>query len=221
MGRGSSLLPIFLATLALGTACDPLTAECVSFEDHDDALWMLQKRVERIASASLENETAEDEVCESGGVPNKMYFLKVKKLLHNNLGGLGPDTGAPEMRFRIQLANGPKTVARYDMLIKNTTKYIPKDVSKNGVLAGEEDFFRINVRGKTHTMFKVMFVEMGTETKVKFDDVLFTWYDIDRGSTRLTEKLLVKGFYKYTLTETTKLLAETDKSMYKKFRSPS
>ncbi|KAL9138867.1 putative conserved tandem plastid protein [Amphidinium carterae] len=227
MGRGSSLLPIaFLSTLALSTACDPLIAECASLEAHDDALWMLQKRVERIASASLEerllaNETAEDEVCESGGVPNKMYFLKVKKLLHNNLGGMGPDTGAPEMRFRIQLANGPKTVARYDMLIKNMTQYIPKDASKNGVMAGEEDFFRINVRGKTHTQFQVIFVEMGTETKVKFDDVLFTWYDIDRGSTRLTEKLLVKGFYKYTLTETTHLVAETDKSMYKKFRSPS
>jgi len=221
------LAAALLLNLALSSACNPQNADCPApFEDPDGALWMLQKRVERVESLdhrSLANGTTEadeeDELCESR-VPNKMYFLKIKKIVQNNLGGLGPDTGVPEMRFRIQLASGPKTVGRYDMVIKNTTKYVPRNIENNGVMNGEEDFFRINVRGKTHTSFTVSFVEMGTDTKVKFDDVLFTWYDIDRGSTRLTEKLLVKGFYKYTLTETTHLVADTHKSMFKRFRSP-
>jgi len=218
-----SVLSFILTILAVSKACDPLTSQCAApFEDQDSGLWMLQKRVERVGYGErlLANETheEEEEMCKSE-IPNKMYFLRVKKLLHNNLGGLGPDTGAAEMRFRIQLANGPNTVARYDMIIRNTTEYIPKDITKNGVMAGEEDFFRINVRGKSFTAFKVLFVELGTETKVKFDDVLITWYDVDRGSTRLTEKLLVKGFYKYTLTETTHLVAETSSNMFKKFRA--
>mmetsp|Transcript_14444 Transcript_14444/g.34100 ORF Transcript_14444/g.34100 Transcript_14444/m.34100 type:complete len:614 (+) Transcript_14444:128-1969(+) len=207
------------------TAADP-----TCHDDGSEALSMLQKRAHSVIvkssspSSGRSSEVAlldEDEagpkmsladVCvdeaSPGGNPN--WYMKVVSMKNNNLGGLGPDKSAKkEMRMRVEIGSGKGNKQRYDLVIQNTTTYYPKDSSKNGLIDGVRDFFRINTRGKSTTRFKARFLDTVTGKPVKMDRLFFTWYDIDKTRTSLHEKLLVKDFARYTLTESTKLQSST------------
>mmetsp|Transcript_48785 Transcript_48785/g.115953 ORF Transcript_48785/g.115953 Transcript_48785/m.115953 type:complete len:589 (-) Transcript_48785:140-1906(-) len=181
----------------------------------DEALSMLQHRAHGIAKHKPPRDTGSVGV---GGVSladacigpggNRNWYMQVVEMITNNLGGLGPETFKPkEMRLQVELGTGKGVIHNYDLVITNTTAYYPKDPSKNGLIEGVRDFFRINTRGKSTTRFQARFVDRATGKKVELDEFFITWYDIDKTKTSLHEKLLVKDYARYTLTDSTKLFA--------------
>jgi len=197
-----------------------------------EALSMLQKRahgiVQQQSPPMMSNSVAENstlsqgmalleeaqlslaDACAESPGGNSHWYMKVKRVINNNLGGYGPDkSGKKEMRLRVVLGSGKGQKQTLDLIIANTTAYYPKDPSKNGLISGVKDFFNINTRGKSNTKFKARFVDSDTGKPVKLDRFFITWYDIDKTRTSLHEKLLVKDFARYTLTESTKLVSST------------
>eukprot|EP00403_Amphidinium_massartii_P027038 CAMPEP_0178389482 /NCGR_PEP_ID=MMETSP0689_2-20121128/10141_1 /TAXON_ID=160604 /ORGANISM="Amphidinium massartii, Strain CS-259" /LENGTH=615 /DNA_ID=CAMNT_0020009937 /DNA_START=65 /DNA_END=1912 /DNA_ORIENTATION=+ len=166
-----------------------------------------------------EGELSLAEACAGPG-GNGNWYMKVVNVINNNLGGMGPDKGKrKEMRLRVELGSGKGVKHRYDLVIQNTTTYYPKDPSKNGLIDGVRDFFRINTRGKSTTRFKARFFDKDTGKPAKIDRFFITWYDIDKTRTSLHEKLLVKDFARYTLTETTKLGTSTKGAGWRQFNA--
>jgi len=71
-----------------------------------------------------------------------------------------------------------------DLVVTNTTQYLPWDSSNTGVLG---KFAQINMRARQQATFRFCFVESGTYTPVTIESVAFTFYDFDNGRMATTD----------------------------------
>mmetsp|Transcript_67438 Transcript_67438/g.161777 ORF Transcript_67438/g.161777 Transcript_67438/m.161777 type:complete len:578 (+) Transcript_67438:175-1908(+) len=219
---------------AAASSCSSISSSgCCGGEgcsETDGSISMLQKRAHSILSLQQHNGTtltassgkatrmypADDAVDDgteasfastcASRVGKPGYFMKIKSVVSNNLGGFGPDFDAPkELRLRVRMGFGDGKTGNYDIIIKNRTTYIPKDPKRNGMVSGAKDFFQINTRGQTDTAFQAFFVNRQTKKKEALENFYITWYDIDHHKTTMYEHLMIKDFAKFTRTPTTSL----------------
>jgi len=188
-------------------------------EVESTALSMLQRRAQGLVTPRPSTSArAQHDTCGEAQPQEPAYRLKY--IVRNNLGGMGPDAGPQEMRFKVVTGKGAAEVERYDFVITNMTAYHPQDSSRNGMLASSQDFFRISMRGTTDTIFKARFVDLKTGKLAKMEDVFLTWFDTGNDDT--SPSLLVKDIYMYTLSASTRIRASTMKStsgdLWKGFR---
>merc|ERR1719263_1781486 len=96
----------------------------------------------------------------------------------NNLGGLGPDNGAEEIRFSNAAAVKGQVL---DLIIKSTgTGYKAKSPKSNGK-SKSGAFGVINLKAKSNVDLEFSWVDSTTGDSVVLDQVAISFYDIDEG----------------------------------------
>ena len=146
-----------------------------------------------------------DSVCKLGGITE--FNFDDGRLIHSNLGGLGPDSGKPE-EMRINGVAKTFDGRRVDLIVTVSSDYSAANVNQNEQKAG--GLVSINIRSGTHADFVLSFVdgvtcpEDGSKAPcdvVELEQFELSIYDIDlfsgRGSAPgVTEKFrLAKGSF--------------------------
>lgn len=114
-------------------------------------------------------ECAPAEVCAN---TVKMNTLTVTQ---NNLGGVGPDDGAQEIRYSNAAVVDGRTV---DLVLSTDGTFQTSKPSKNGNAGA---FGALNVKCGTSVTVTMKVVDSETGGPVVLDSVALTWYDLDEG----------------------------------------
>jgi len=116
------------------------------------------------------------------GLPADTCSASVKmnmfQMAQNNLGGLGPDEGAEEIRFSKAAAINGQLV---DLVIKQSGgNYLSNNPGKNGK-SKSGAFGNINLKAKHDVDLEFSFEDSTSGTAVTVEDLSITFYDIDEG----------------------------------------
>jgi len=114
-------------------------------------------------------ECAPEEVCTNAV---KMNTLTVTQ---NNLGGVGPDSGAEEIRYSNAAVINGKAV---DLVLTTDGEFKSSKPSVNG---NSGAFGRLNVKCGSSVTVTMNVVDAETGNPVLLDSVALTWYDLDEG----------------------------------------
>lgn len=114
-------------------------------------------------------ECAPEDVCTKSV---KMNTLTVSQ---NNLGGVGPDTGAEEIRYSNAAVVDGKAV---DLVLTTDGAFKSSKPSKNG---NSGAFGVLNVKCGTSVTVSMKVVDSDSGAPVTLDAVALTWYDLDEG----------------------------------------
>lgn len=114
-------------------------------------------------------ECAPEEVC------TKAVKMNTLTVSHNNLGGVGPDAGAEEIRYSNAAVINGKTV---DLVLTTDGTFTSSKPSVNGNAGA---FGRLNVKCGTSVTISMKVVDTETGNPVVLDAVALTWYDLDEG----------------------------------------
>ena len=129
-----------------------------------------------------------DSVCKLGGITE--FNFDDGRLIHSNLGGLGPDSGKPE-EMRINGVAKTFDGRRVDLIVTVSSDYSAANVNQNEQKAG--GLVSINIRSGTHADFVLSFVdgvtcpEDGSKAPcdvVELEQFELSIYDIDLFSGR-------------------------------------
>lgn len=135
-----------------------------------------------VAGAELESETVNPEaqcvvksdMCEPCDICASATPVDLSNVVQNNLGGLGPDTGAEEIRYKNAMdVNGKKI----DVVLTAEGAYKSPKPAKNGYIGN--GFGRFLMKTKASTSFKFTFQDSATGQAVAVKDVALTFYDLD------------------------------------------
>jgi hypothetical protein len=114
-------------------------------------------------------ECAPEEVC------TKAVKMNTLTVSHNNLGGVGPDAGAEEIRYSNAAVINGKAV---DLVLTSDGTFTSSKPSVNGNAGA---FGRLNVKCGTSVTVSMKVVDAETGNPVVLDAVALTWYDLDEG----------------------------------------
>jgi len=119
----------------------------------------------------------------------------------NNLGGVGPQAGAEEIRYANMGTS--ETGKAFDVVVTALGPYDPPKPEINGI---KGEFGAINQRKGSTTDFKFSFVEPGTNTPVQLKEVHMALFDLDGNADQL-ESAASKGYKGYVTDTVPSLLA--------------
>jgi hypothetical protein len=114
-------------------------------------------------------ECAPEEVC------NNVVKMNTLTVTQNNLGGVGPDEGAEEIRYGNAAVVNGKTV---DLVLTTDGEFKSSKPSKNGNAGA---FGVLNVKCGSSVSVTMKVVDAETGAPVTLDAVALTWYDLDEG----------------------------------------
>lgn len=115
-------------------------------------------------------------------------------LKHSNLGCLGPDTGACNIRYaHVGNVNGRP----FDLVVTAGKSYQNHRASRNG-LAGK--FGIVNLKVGTAADFNFCFEDAASGQPVVLNSFHFSMFDLDEGF-KTKERMYVQGFERFTLSE--------------------
>ena len=123
--------------------------------------------------------------------------MTITETVYSNIGGKGPNFGAPEgMRLKevFEFEKGDLVVLIVQTIDGNGFLYIPAKTQKNGARDG---FGSINMRQGAKAKFSFEFVDSVTNASVTMKDLLFSWFDLDghphKDLTNFQEKIIMGG----------------------------
>merc|ERR1719454_1049859 len=174
---------------------DCLTDECASENPQEE------KDIEMIAAESEEANTCLKEPCNDQDICDAIGLTLDE--VHSNLGGLGPDSGAEEMRFsNVASVGGAQT----DLVIVSNNKYKPKKPENNAVTNG---IGVINLDGGQSVSLTFSLVKSGTNEEVTLDvPFKMSFVDVDKGKSGNVEHLTVCGAQNIYMREVNELETE-------------
>jgi len=120
--------------------------------------------------------TVKSDDCMPCTICSAFTSVDLSNVVQNNLGGLGPDSGAEEIRYKNAINLDGKVL---DVVLTAVDAYVTPKTSKNGYLTG--GFGRFTMKVKTSTNFKFSFFDSGTDEPVAVKDLALTFYDLDQG----------------------------------------
>jgi len=110
-----------------------------------------------------------DDVCENSVTMNTLSVSQ------NNLGGVGPDSGAEEIRYsNAAVVNGQKV----DLVLTTDGTFQTGKPAKNGKSGA---FGILNVKCGSSVTLNMRVVDSATGAPVTLNAVALTWYDLDEG----------------------------------------
>merc|ERR1711957_367863 len=113
--------------------------------------------------------------CEPDEVCSKAVKMNTLSVAQNNLGGVGPDDGAEEIRYsNAAVVNGKKV----DLVMTTDGTFKTSKPSRNGKSGA---FGVVNVKCGSTLTVNMKVVDSETGTPVTLDSVALTWYDLDEG----------------------------------------
>jgi len=112
--------------------------------------------------------------CKPCDICSASKLVDLSKVVQNNLGGLGPDSGAEEIRYKNAIdLDGRKL----DVVLTAQGEYTSPKPSKNGNTG--TGFGRFTLKTNTASDFKFSFVDGATGEPVGVKDLALTFYDLD------------------------------------------
>jgi hypothetical protein len=117
--------------------------------------------------------------------------MSAAHVLHNNLGGVGPDEGEPILRIANvgSLQRGSEK-QQFDVIFTPTDPYSAPHGYKNNGRTG--DFAMLSVQEGTYTTFRASFVDSETSAPVSVPRVSMVVADLDSGSDKLECREVVR-----------------------------
>merc|ERR1719329_1969390 len=113
--------------------------------------------------------------CAPADVCTEVVKMNTLTVSHNNLGGVGPDSGAEEIRYsNAAVVNGRKV----DLVLSTDGGFKTHKASKNGNAGA---FGVLNVKCGTSVTVSMKAVDAENGQPVVLDKVALTWYDLDEG----------------------------------------
>jgi len=113
--------------------------------------------------------------CEPDEVCTEAVKMNTLSVTQNNLGGVGPDDGAEEIRYGNAAVVNGKTV---DLVLTTDGTFKSSKPSKNGKSGA---FGILNVKCGTSLSVTMKVVDSETGAPVVLDAVALTWFDLDEG----------------------------------------
>jgi len=113
--------------------------------------------------------------CNPQQVCDQSVTMNTLTVSQNNLGGVGPDTGAEEIRYSNAAVVNGKAV---DLVITTDGKFQSSKPSKNGKSG---PFGILNVKCGSSVTLTMSVVDSESGAPVILDAVALTWYDLDEG----------------------------------------
>lgn len=101
--------------------------------------------------------------------------VDLSNVVQNNLGGVGPDAGAEEIRYSNAITLDGQAL---DVVLTVESEYKTPKPSKNGARGA---FGIFTMKAKQSTDFKFTFVDSGSGSPVAVKDLALTFYDLDEG----------------------------------------
>jgi hypothetical protein len=165
-----------------GEECTPKAADCPTFPE---------------ATVSY------DCGCSRGDSFNIDFFGSTLK--HSNLNGLGPDSGAQELRYEnIGTFNG----GVLDLVVTTSSSYGSSATNTNGK---NGKFGTINLRGGVTADMTFTLVATGTSTPVELGELFFSMHDLDESfSRKMIESVYASDFNGYVVDKGIEFLVEHD-----------
>lgn len=159
---------------------DCLTDICATCGEDTDPIAIAQNAVEN--EEEMEPGPCCVDATSECGLPSDTCTNAVKMNLFNqvtnNLGGVGPDAGAEEIRFSNAAAVKGQVL---DLIIKSTgTGYKAKNAASNGK-SKSGTFGVINLKAKSNVDLEFSWVDSTTGNSVALDQVAISFYDVDEG----------------------------------------
>lgn len=102
--------------------------------------------------------------------------VDLTNVVQSNLGGLGPDGGPEEIRYKNAIDLDGRML---DVVLTAVNKYKTSKASKNG--KSGIGFGAITMATESSTNFKFSFVDAGTGEPAAVKDLALTFYDLDQG----------------------------------------
>lgn len=131
----------------------------------------------------------------------KYHDIKFTNVVHNNLGGMGPDGGVEEIRY----GNAADKDGRSVDVVLTAVGYNTTQTSRNGLL-GEVGI--VNMVNNDDATFKFKFVESGTDTPVTMDAFILAFLDLDKGMKGGRETLQISGYSHYSTLANTEVIVD-------------
>ena len=132
------------------------------------------------------------------GLETSDTHMNLSNIVHNNLGGHGPDGGAAEMRYQNIF---PLTGASVDLVVRAVSPYHPKNTDNNGL---EGTIGAISFRGGMSTTFTFSFSDSYNHSKpVTIGQLYFSYFDIDGDKKGLKEEVSTPNYEKVYLSQDT------------------
>jgi hypothetical protein len=113
--------------------------------------------------------------CTPDDVCSKSVKMNALTVAQNNLGGVGPDEGAEEIRYSNAAVVNGRAV---DLVLTTDGTFTPSKPSRNGKTGA---FGRLNVKCGTSVSVKMRVVDSESGDPVTLERVALTWYDLDEG----------------------------------------
>jgi len=124
--------------------------------------------------------------------PTKWTDLIFTNVVHNNLGGNGPDVGGEEV---IRYGNAADVRGTKVDVVVSATGYNTTQTGRNGLL-GEIGI--VNMVNNNDAQFKLSFVESGTNTPVVMEQFILAFLDLDKGIKGGRETLHINGYRSFS-----------------------
>jgi hypothetical protein len=131
--------------------------------------------------------------------------VDLSNVVQNNLGGLGPDAGDEEIRYKNAIdLNGRKV----DVVLTAQGEYKTPKPQKNG--NSPAGFGKFTMKTKSSTNFKFSFLDSETNEPVGVKDLALTFYDLDQAKkTQQKETITACGAEEVYTTTDTELLHDS------------
>jgi len=122
--------------------------------------------------------------------------LRLNNILHNNLGGHGPDTTQPnDMRFA-NVCMDTSAGGSLDLVVEVEGDYKPTKNSANG-LTPERPYGVISVQSGSSVKLRVRFVHSGTDKPAVVKSFLFSFFDLGQSPGSSSQFVTVHSFQTY------------------------
>jgi len=163
--------------------------------------WVALSGKECKATPDSCKQPAADVVSDCGCSKSESFDVDYKRstLTQNNLGGLGPDSGAQEIRYTNVGKVKEGSVA--DLVITAGTGYkssAPQTNGKSG--GGNGKFGTINVLGGTSVEVTFSFMLTGTNTLIELGEVSFSVLDVDQSfSGKMLERVYASDYRAFVI----------------------
>merc|ERR1719183_1657876 len=149
--------------------------------------------------------TKNPESCLPCNICAQSTSVDLSNVVQNNLGGLGPDAGDEEIRYKNAVDLDGRKV---DLVLTAQDKYVTPKSSVNGY--SDTGFGRFTMKAKTSTNFKFSFEDAETGEPVAVKDLALTFYDLDQAKkTQQQETISACGAEEVYTTSDTELSHST------------
>lgn len=151
--------------------------------------------------------TVKTDSCEPCTICASAISVDLSNVVVNNLGGLGPDAGAEEVRYQNAIdLDGRKLDV---VLTVEGGSYVTPKPQKNGNTGTGFGIFTLKVDNSAD--FKFTFVDSGTGEPVAVEDLALTFYDLDQAKKSLQQETITAcGAGEVYTTDDTELLHDKE-----------